>query len=115
MSHKPKSKSNVREFELSEEFQDKYSEITRIYTIGKVLVLEYYTGALVQSSYYSNDSIKTSKALREALKESPAISIEFDREGFLHAFDQLLLKSIIQEAKEEKVQIPKSNNKEIAY
>ena len=55
-----KKNSKVKEFELNKEFE-KYSDITRIYTIGKVLILEHCTGILIQSPYYSDDSIKTIK------------------------------------------------------
>ena len=103
-SKSKESKSKVKEFELSEEFQTKYSDITRIYTVGKVLILEHYTGALIQSPYYSDDSIRTIKTLGDRLIESKVISVEFEREEFLGALAQLLARSILQEAEEEKAQ-----------
>jgi hypothetical protein len=100
---KSKSKSKINDFELNEEFQQNYGDITRIYTIGKMLVLELYTGALIQSPYYSDDSIKTIKTLRNSLVGS-VISAEFEIDKFLGAFGQLLARRIIQEAKEEVAQ-----------
>ena len=100
-----KAKSKVKEFELNEEFEQKYSDITKIYTISKVLILEHYTGALIQSKYYDDDSIKTIKELREALIKKQAISVDFDIEGFLGAFAQLLARSILQEAQQEETQV----------
>lgn len=94
----------VREFELNEGFQEKYSDITKIYTTGKVLILEHYTGALIQSQYHSDDSIKTIKDLREALTKKQAIGVDFDIDGFLEAFAQLLARSILQEAQQEESQ-----------
>ena len=96
--------SKVKEFELNEEFQTKYNDFNRFYAIGKVLILEHYTGALIQSSYYSDDSIKTIKTLRNTLVGNKAISAEFDIEEFLGAFGQVLARSIIQEAEDEKAQ-----------
>ena len=86
--------SKVKEFELDEEFQTKHSDFNRIYAIGKVLILEHYTGTLIQSSYYSDDSIKTIKTLRNTLVGNNAINAEFDIEEFLGAFGQLLARSI---------------------
>ena len=96
--------SKVKEFELDEEFQTKHSDFNRIYVIGKVLILEHYTGTLIQSSYYRDDSIKTLKTLRNTLVGNNAINAEFDIEEFLGAFSQLLVRSIVQEAEDEKAQ-----------
>ena len=96
--------SKVKDFELDEEFQTKHSDFNRIYAIGKVLILEHYTGTLIQSSYYSDDSIKTLKTLRNTLVGNNAINAEFDIDEFLGAFGQLLVRSIVQEAEDEKTQ-----------
>jgi hypothetical protein len=100
----PRSKSKVEEFELDEEFETKYPDITGIRTIGKVLILDHYTGAFIQSAYYNDDSIKTIKTLRNALEDSGVICAEFEIDKFLGAFGQLLVKRILQEAKEEVAQ-----------
>ena len=96
--------SKVKEFELDEEFQTKHGDFNRIYAIGKVLILEHYTGTLIQSSYYSDDSIKTIKTLRNTLVGNKAINAEFDIEEFLGAFGQVLTRSLVQEAEDEKAQ-----------
>jgi hypothetical protein len=100
-----KSKSNpkakVRVFEFDEESKSKYPEIIGIMTIGKALILDHYTGAVVQSSYYDDDSVKTIKTLRTALQEHHAIKPEFDIDGFLRSFGRLLIRRIMQEAHEE--------------
>ena len=99
-----RAKVKVKEFELGEEFHTKYSDFNRIYAIGKVLILEHYTGALIQSSYYSDDSIKTLKTLRNTLVGNNAINAEFNIDEFLGAFGQVLARSIVQEAEDEKAQ-----------
>ena len=111
---KPKSKPKVevRKFELDEKFREKYSEITTINTIGKVLYLEHYTGAIIQSSYYNDDSIKTVNALRKALVGNKAISPEFDIDGFLEEFGKVLIRSLIQEVEEEKARARKEEEEE---
>jgi hypothetical protein len=99
-SKKSKSKAKIKEFELSEEFQTKYSDITKIYIIGKVLILEHYTGDLIQSPYYNDDSIRTIKTLEDRVIES-TIGVEFDREGFLKDFARLLGRRLLEDAQEE--------------
>ena len=99
-----RSNSKVKEFELDEEFE-KYCDITRIYTIGRVLTLEHYTGVLIQSRYYNDDSIKTIKTLRNTLVGNKAINAEFDIEGFLGILAQLLARNMLREATEEEAQI----------
>jgi hypothetical protein len=98
---KSKSKTSIKEFELPEEFQTKFSGITRIFVIGKVLYLEHYTGALIQSPYYNDDSLKTIKMLRNALVSDSAISPEFDIDGFQQEFGRLLARRTIEEFREE--------------
>ena len=93
----------VKEFELDEEFQTKHN-FNRIYAIGKVLILEHSTGVLIQSSYYSDDSVKTIKTLRNTLVGDKAITAEFDIDEFLGAFGQVLTRSLVQEAEDEKAQ-----------
>jgi hypothetical protein len=98
---KAKSKAKVRVFELDEESKTKYPEITGIMSIGKVLILDHYTGAAIQSPYYDDDSYKTIKTLETTLKEHHAIKPEFDIKGFLTALAQLLARTILREAQEE--------------
>jgi hypothetical protein len=81
------------------EFETKYPDIIGIRTIGKMLILDHYNGVYIQSPYYDDDSIKTIKTLRKTLEES-VISPEFDIDGFLGAFGQLLYARIIRESKE---------------
>lgn len=99
-----RSKAKVKEFELDEEFQTKHGDFNRIYAIGKVLILEHYTGTLIQSSYYNDDSVKTLKTLRNTLVGNNAINAEFDIDEFLGAFGQVLARSLLQEAEDEKAQ-----------
>ena len=70
-----------------------------------MLTLEHYTGVFIQSGYYSDDSIKTIKTLRNSLVGNKAISVEFDIDGFLGAVAQLLTRDILREAQEEETQI----------
>jgi DUF2075 family protein len=105
MSKKPNSKSKIKDFELNEEFQEKYPEFTRIYTVGKNLVLEHFNAGLIISKYYSEDITKTINTLKESLLEDSRISIEFtdDRsEQFLKDFAQLLGRRLLQDDQEEK-------------
>jgi hypothetical protein len=99
-----RSRSKVKEFELNGEFE-KYGDITKIFTIGRVLTLVHYTGVFIQSGYYSDDSIRTIKSLRNTLVGNKAITAEFDIEGFLGAVSQLLARDMLQEAQEEEAQI----------
>jgi hypothetical protein len=99
-----KSRSKVKEFELNGEFE-KYGDITKIFTIGKVLTLEHYTGTFIQLGYYSDDTIKTIKTLRNTLVGNKAITAEFDIEGFLGAVAQQLARDMLQEVQEEEAQI----------
>jgi hypothetical protein len=99
-----RSRSKVKEFELNGEFE-KYGDITKIFTIGRVLTLVHYTGVFIQSGYYSDDSIRTIKSLRNTLVGNKAITAEFDIEGLLGAVSQLLARDMLQEAQEEEAQI----------
>ena len=87
----------VKELELGPDFE-KFGDITKIYTIGKTLVLEHYSGALIQSSYYNDDSVKTIKVLRNALVSNNAIKLDFDIDQFLQLLSRLLLRHILDEA-----------------
>jgi AAA lid domain len=98
---KAKPRLEIKEFELDEEFKTKYPDITTIYTMGKALIVEHYTGALIQSSYYDDDSMKTVNNLGKALEEHHAIKPEFDKDGFLKSFGQLMVRRMLREAKEE--------------
>ena len=106
--------SKVKEFELDEEFQTKHS-FNRIYAIGKVLIFEHSTGVLIQSSYYSDDSIKTIKTLRNTLVGNKAINAEFYIDEFLGAFGQILTRNIFKRLKTKRLRLQKSSNKRIAY
>jgi hypothetical protein len=97
------SATKVREFELGPEF-DEFSEISRIYTIGKTLVLEHYTGEIIQSSYYNDDSMKTAKVLRNALVGSDVIKLDFDIHRFIQSFSKLLVRHIIADAQQVETQ-----------
>ena len=79
---------------------------------AKYLYLEHYTGAIIQSSYYNDDSIKTVNALRKALVGNKAISPEFDIDGFLEEFGKVLIRSLIQEVEEEKARARKEEEEE---
>jgi hypothetical protein len=93
----------VKEFELGPEFEE-FSEINRIYTIGKTLVLEHYTGEIIQSSYYNDDSMKTAKTLRNTLAANSAIRLDFDIEKFIQVFSKVLVRHIIAEAQHKESQ-----------
>lgn len=94
----------VKEFELGPDF-DKFTDITKIYTFGKTLVLEHYTGALIQSSYYNDDSVKTIKVLRNALVSNNAIKTDFEIDQFLQLFSKLLIRHILDEAAQYESQV----------
>jgi hypothetical protein len=102
---KSKSKSKIKDFELDEEFQSKYPEFSRIYTMGKNLVLEHFKAGLIISKYYSDDITKTINTLRESFLEDSRISIEFTDDKaneFLKDFAQLLGRRLLQDDQEEK-------------
>jgi hypothetical protein len=63
-----------------------------------MLVLKHYSGALIQSSYYNDDSVKTIKVLRNALASNNAIKADFEIDHFLQLFSRLLLRHILDEA-----------------
>ena len=113
MTAKPnsKSKSKIKDFELDEKFQEKYPEFTRIYTMGKNLVLEHFKAGLIISKYYSDDITKTISTLKQTFLEDGRITIEFTDDTvdqFLRDFAQLLGRRILedeQEAKEEEAQV----------
>ena len=94
----------VKEFELGPDFE-KFTDITKIYTFGKTLVLEHYTGALIQSSYYNDDSVKTIKVLRNALVSNNAIKTDFEIDLFLQLFSKLLIRHILDEAAQYESQV----------
>jgi hypothetical protein len=100
------SGSQVKEFDLGPEFNEfgDFREITRIYTIGKTLVLEHYTGEIIQSSFYNDDSVKTAKILRNTLVANKAIEISLDIDKFIHLFSKLLVRRILNEAKQKESQ-----------
>ena len=104
----------VKEFELGPEFE-KFGDITKIYTIGKTLVSEHYSGALIQSSYYYDDSVKTIKVLRNALASNNAIKADFEIDQFLQLFSKLLLRHILDESAqyESKVNVEKQERDRI--
>ena len=102
-----KTKSKIKEFELSEEFQEKYLEITRIYTKDKNLVLELRKGGLVISKYYSEDIKKTLDTLEKEFLTNMNIEIEFTdnlAKEFLRDFAQMLGRRLIQDSQEEEEQ-----------
>jgi DNA-binding transcriptional ArsR family regulator len=94
----------VKEFELGPDFE-KFGDIVKIYTIGKTLVLEHYSGALIQSSYYNDDSVKTIKVLRNALVSNNAIKADFEIDQFLQLFSKLLIRHILDEAAKYESQV----------
>jgi DNA-binding transcriptional ArsR family regulator len=94
----------VKEFELGPEFE-KFGDIVKICTIGKMLVLEHYSGALIQSSYYNDDSVKTIKVLRNALASNNAIKADFDIDQFLQLLSRLLLRHILDESAKYESQV----------
>jgi hypothetical protein len=100
-----KSKSRIKDFELDEKFQEKYPEFSRIYTMGKNLVLEHFKGGLIISKYYSDDITKTLSTLKETFVKESDIEIEFmhnTADQFLKDFAQLLGRRLLQDEQKER-------------
>lgn len=104
MSHKPKPKSKIKEFELSQEFQDKYPEFTHIYTVDKNLVLEHIKAGLIISKYYSDDIIRTTNTLKESFVKDSDIEIQFvhdTADQFLKDLARLLGRRLLEDVREQ--------------
>ena len=104
---KPKPKSRIKDFELNEEFQKKYPEFTRIYTMDKNLILEHFKAGLIISKYYCDDITKTINTLKETFLKDSGIDIEFIHDTaneFLKDFAQLLGRRLLKDVQEQETE-----------
>ena len=100
-------KSKAYDFELNEEFQAKYPEFTRIYTMERNLVLEHFKAGLIISKYYSDDITKTINTLRETFLKESGIDIEFTdntANQFLRDFARLLGRRLLEDVQKEETE-----------
>jgi hypothetical protein len=102
--NKNRNNKKIKEFELSQEFQEKYPDFTQICIKGKNLVLTTYTRKFVYSRYYDDDIKKTLEVLKEEFLNNENVEINFTdnlMDQFLQDFGQMLTWKLIGDPQEE--------------